>query len=72
MGLNVEQSRIVIEKPIGKNKSTAIEINKKISEVFKENQIYRIDHYLGKETVQNLMALRFANTFLKTSGIIKI
>ena len=64
-GLNVEQSRIVIEKPIGKNKSTAIEINKKISEVFKENQIYRIDHYLGKETVQNLMALRFANTFFE-------
>ena len=64
-GLNVPQSRIVIEKPIGKDKITAIEINNQISEVFKENQIYRIDHYLGKETVQNLMALRFANTFFE-------
>ena len=64
-GLNVPQSRLVIEKPIGKDKFTAIEINNKIAEVFKENQIYRIDHYLGKETVQNLMALRFANTFFE-------
>ena len=64
-GLNVPQSRLVIEKPIGKNKSTAIKINNEISSVFKESQIYRIDHYLGKETVQNLMALRFANTFFE-------
>ena len=63
--LNVSQSRIVIEKPIGKDKLTAIEINDQISEVFKESQVYRIDHYLGKETVQNLMALRFANTFFE-------
>ena len=64
-GLNVPQSRLVIEKPIGKNKKTAIAINNEISSVFKEGQIYRIDHYLGKETVQNLMALRFANTFFE-------
>ena len=64
-GLNVPQSRLVIEKPIGKNKETAIEINNEISSIFKESQIYRIDHYLGKETVQNLMALRFANTFFE-------
>ncbi len=64
-GLNVPQSRVVIEKPIGKNKSTAIKINNEISTIFKESQIYRIDHYLGKETVQNLMALRFANTFFE-------
>ena len=64
-GLNVPQSRLVIEKPIGKNKDTAIEINNEIASIFKENQIYRIDHYLGKETVQNLMALRFANTFFE-------
>ena len=64
-GLNVPQSRLVIEKPIGKNKSTAIKINNEISSIFKESQIYRIDHYLGKETVQNLMALRFANTFFE-------
>ena len=64
-GLNVEQSRLVIEKPIGKNKSSAIKINQQISSIFKENQIFRIDHYLGKETIQNLMALRFANTFFE-------
>jgi glucose-6-phosphate 1-dehydrogenase len=64
-GLNVYQSRLVIEKPIGKDKSSALKINDQISSVFKENQIYRIDHYLGKETVQNLMALRFANTFFE-------
>ena len=64
-GFNISQSRIVIEKPIGRDKVTANEINKQITDVFKESQIYRIDHYLGKETVQNLMALRFANTFFE-------
>ncbi len=56
-----EQSRLVIEKPIGHDLASALELNKTISKYFHENQIYRIDHYLGKETVQNLMALRFAN-----------
>ena len=64
-GLNVPQSRLVIEKPIGKDKLSAISINKEISSIFDESQIYRIDHYLGKETVQNLMALRFANTIFE-------
>ena len=64
-GLNVPQSRLVIEKPIGKDKLSAISINKEISSIFDERQIYRIDHYLGKETVQNLMALRFANTIFE-------
>ena len=64
-GLNVPQSRLVIEKPIGKDKLSAILINKEISSIFDESQIYRIDHYLGKETVQNLMALRFANTIFE-------
>ena len=64
-GLNVPQSRLVIEKPIGKDKLSAISINKEISGIFDESQIYRIDHYLGKETVQNLMALRFANTIFE-------
>tara|TARA_B110000881_G_scaffold88267_1_gene77370 strand:+ start:216 stop:1670 length:1455 start_codon:yes stop_codon:yes gene_type:complete len=64
-GLNFPQSRLVVEKPIGHNKLSAIEINNKLSEFFEEHQIYRIDHYLGKETVQNLMALRFANTFFE-------
>ena len=56
---------MVVEKPIGFNKQSAIEINENLYKTFKEEQIYRIDHYLGKETVQNLMALRFANTFFE-------
>ncbi|MCV0395284.1 MAG: glucose-6-phosphate dehydrogenase [Rhizobiaceae bacterium] len=55
------QSRIVVEKPIGRDLASANELNDAIGEVFDEHQIFRIDHYLGKETVQNLMALRFAN-----------
>jgi len=58
-------SRVVIEKPIGSSLQTATEINDQIGEVFQEHQIYRIDHYLGKETVQNLMALRFANSLFE-------
>ncbi|WP_417417825.1 glucose-6-phosphate dehydrogenase [Hoeflea sp.] len=60
-GLITEQTRIVVEKPIGRDLESARKLNKTIGEVFKEEQIFRIDHYLGKETVQNLMALRFAN-----------
>ena len=60
-------SRIVVEKPIGTDKNSAAEINKHLSSGFKENQIYRIDHYLGKEAVQNLLALRFANTIFEQS-----
>ncbi|MEW9807757.1 glucose-6-phosphate dehydrogenase [Mesorhizobium sp. ZMM04-5] len=54
-------SRIVVEKPIGRSLASAGDLNDKIGSVFGEHQIFRIDHYLGKETVQNLMALRFAN-----------
>ncbi|KAB7885622.1 glucose-6-phosphate dehydrogenase [Poseidonibacter ostreae] len=54
-------SRVVLEKPIGKNLETSKVINEKVLEYFKEDQIYRIDHYLGKDTVQNLIALRFSN-----------
>uniref|UniRef100_UPI00356194C9 glucose-6-phosphate dehydrogenase n=1 Tax=Actibacterium sp. TaxID=1872125 RepID=UPI00356194C9 len=54
-------SRIVVEKPFGHDLSTARELNQTLAEHFDEHQIYRIDHYLGKETVQNLMAVRFAN-----------
>ncbi|HEV7417949.1 MAG TPA: glucose-6-phosphate dehydrogenase, partial [Tianweitania sediminis] len=60
-GLITEQARIVVEKPIGRDLQSARQLNDTIGSVFKENQIFRIDHYLGKETVQNLMALRFAN-----------
>lgn len=61
-GMIRERSRLVIEKPIGKDLKSAEALNESVGKYFKENQIFRIDHYLGKETVQNLMALRFANT----------
>jgi glucose-6-phosphate 1-dehydrogenase len=54
-------ARVVIEKPLGHDLASSIEINDEVSKIFKEDQVYRIDHYLGKETVQNLLALRFAN-----------
>nr|WP_316652418.1 glucose-6-phosphate dehydrogenase [uncultured Gellertiella sp.] len=59
--LITRQSRIVVEKPIGRDLASALELNNTIGKAFREEQIFRIDHYLGKETVQNLMALRFAN-----------
>jgi glucose-6-phosphate 1-dehydrogenase len=55
------QTRIVVEKPFGRDLQSARELNKVLAEHFDETQIYRIDHYLGKETVQNLMAVRFGN-----------
>jgi glucose-6-phosphate 1-dehydrogenase len=54
-------TRIIIEKPFGHDLDSARELNERIARVFDEDQIYRIDHYLGKETVQNLMVFRFAN-----------
>ncbi|MFT3763825.1 MAG: glucose-6-phosphate dehydrogenase [Pseudoxanthomonas sp.] len=60
-GLNGEPSRVVIEKPIGRDLASAAQINDAVGAAFAESQIFRIDHYLGKETVQNLLALRFAN-----------
>ncbi|MGB2573630.1 MAG: glucose-6-phosphate dehydrogenase, partial [Henriciella sp.] len=54
-----------LEKPIGTDLNSAREINEGVAAVFAENQVYRIDHYLGKETVQNLMVLRFANTLFE-------
>src|ERR1700694_1139146 len=53
--------RLVIEKPFGVDLQTALELNKSVQQVFQEHQVYRIDHYLGKETVQNLLAFRLAN-----------
>ena len=58
-------SRVVVEKPLGKDGASAQALNDAIGEVFPEPSIYRIDHYLGKETVQNLMALRFANALFE-------
>ena len=66
-GLLNDESRIVMEKPIGHDLKSCIEINDAVSEVFKEEQIFRIDHYLGKETVLNLLALRFANSIFTTN-----
>jgi len=60
-----DKTRIVIEKPFGHDLETAKELNKMLSGIFSECQIYRIDHYLGKETVQNIMAFRFANSILE-------
>ncbi|MEO0919481.1 MAG: glucose-6-phosphate dehydrogenase [Pseudomonadota bacterium] len=57
-----EETRIIVEKPIGRDLKSANALNDTLGQVFHEHQIFRIDHYLGKETVQNLMALRFANT----------
>mgnify|MGYP000197514523 CR=1 FL=1 len=57
--------RIIIEKPFGSDLETSRALNAKVHEVFEEGEIYRIDHYLGKETVQNLMIFRFANTILE-------
>jgi glucose-6-phosphate 1-dehydrogenase len=56
-----ETSKVVLEKPLGNSLKSSQEINNIISGAFKETQIFRIDHYLGKETVQNIMVLRFAN-----------
>jgi glucose-6-phosphate 1-dehydrogenase len=57
--------RIVIEKPFGRDLSSARELNDLIGEVFREDQVFRIDHYLGKETVQNLLVLRFGNAIFE-------
>jgi glucose-6-phosphate 1-dehydrogenase len=61
VGLATANSRVVLEKPLGRDLETAKQINFEVGKVFAESQIYRIDHYLGKETVQNLLALRFGN-----------
>jgi glucose-6-phosphate 1-dehydrogenase len=64
-GLATANSRVVVEKPIGKSLKSAKDVNDAIGAVFPEDRVYRIDHYLGKETVQNLMALRFGNTLFE-------
>ena len=60
-----DQSRVVIEKPIGHDLKSARELDRKLTEHFRECQVFRIDHYLGKETVQNLLVLRFGNTIFE-------
>src|SRR5579863_10565230 len=58
-------SRVIVEKPIGRDLASCREINDALARTFDEREIFRIDHYLGKETVQNLIALRFANTIFE-------
>ncbi len=64
-GVATPNSRIVVEKPLGSDLASARALNAQLSRHFTEAQIYRIDHYLGKETVQNLMAIRFANALFE-------
>jgi glucose-6-phosphate 1-dehydrogenase len=64
-GLVTEQSRVVLEKPLGHDLPSSDKINSYVESVFGEDQIFRIDHYLGKEAVQNLMALRFGNSIFE-------
>ncbi|QDQ29053.1 glucose-6-phosphate dehydrogenase [Chitinimonas arctica] len=65
VGLNKGGARVVLEKPLGHDLASSQAINAQVGKHFKESQIYRIDHYLGKEAVQNLLALRFGNTFFE-------
>jgi len=58
-------ARVIVEKPIGRDLASARAINDAIADVFEERQIYRIDHYLGKETVQNILVMRFANSIFE-------
>ena len=61
-----ERTRAVLEKPIGHDLESSRRVNDAVAQYFPENRVYRIDHYLGKETVQNLIALRFANSLFET------
>ncbi|MBL7762338.1 MAG: glucose-6-phosphate dehydrogenase, partial [Chitinophagaceae bacterium] len=63
--IDSESTRMVFEKPFGHDLQSARELNQILGKMFKEDQIYRIDHYLGKETVQNILAFRFANTLFE-------
>ncbi len=58
-------SRVVVEKPFGNDLRSAIDLSEKLHHVFREDQVFRIDHYLGKETVQNILVLRFANAIFE-------
>ena len=59
-------TRIVVEKPFGHDLESAVALNRQVHRYYDESQVYRIDHYLGKETVQNLMVMRFANTIFES------
>ncbi|GAB3016726.1 glucose-6-phosphate dehydrogenase [Niabella terrae] len=65
LGKEKHTMRIIVEKPFGHDLKSAEQLNSQLADLFDENQIYRIDHYLGKETVQNILALRFANALFE-------
>ena len=64
-GLACLHCRVILEKPIGQDLASSIQINEAVGRAFSEDQVFRIDHYLGKEAVQNLLALRFANSLFE-------
>src|SRR5262245_56458220 len=67
-GLSSEEKgfrRLILEKPFGRDRASAAELNRKLHGCVREDQLFRIDHYLGKETVQNIMVFRFANTLFE-------
>ncbi|MGQ7370449.1 glucose-6-phosphate dehydrogenase, partial [Streptococcus suis] len=65
VGLTGSTVRIALEKPLGYDLASSIEINDTVARAFPEDRIFRIDHYLGKETVQNILALRFGNSMFE-------
>ena len=60
-----DNARVIVEKPFGRDLASAQELNRIIHSVFPEDRVYRIDHFLGKEEVQNILYFRFANSFLE-------
>jgi glucose-6-phosphate 1-dehydrogenase len=64
-GLACQHCRVILEKPIGQDYASSVAINEAVGKAFTEDQVFRIDHYLGKEAVQNLLALRFANALFE-------
>ncbi|MBD8527355.1 glucose-6-phosphate dehydrogenase [Pseudomarimonas arenosa] len=64
-GLNGEGTRVLLEKPIGHNFGESVDVNEGVGRVFDEDRVFRVDHYLGKEGVQNLLALRFGNALFE-------
>jgi glucose-6-phosphate 1-dehydrogenase len=65
LAVDRDRFRVVVEKPFGRDLKSAKDLNKTLTRVFEESQVYRIDHYLGKETVQNILAFRFANSLFE-------
>ncbi len=64
-GLATHRAQLALEKPIGSDLASSKEVNRMVGEAFREDQLFRVDHYLGKETVQNLLALRFGNSLFE-------